>query len=453
MSASVTIDYSAVIPAYQDTPVENQVASSAPTPKVYTRNAALAIPIVRIPSPPENPQDMVTRFETIMGTASSVLTKSELAELMGMGFCISPPGSGEPVMVGVAAGSVTEALMMGQIPATYDSRAAAANAMVNIDPDEDEDVDEMTDRPAEEAAASKATAISYICLSIARLCVKEVETFLKGVQQLKSSYHILMGSHSEYMSNFQYTRGLCSNVSSLFNQCEDLRRTLAHHCAVADETYHSNRNIHGPLRFLILQHMDLTGMIPYGMYVDLKLGLPLLSPGLLLTWLHDAHVSNVLSLISEINTKHDNLTSGDRFWRYSRAIDPGFFLPLQQSKCYILIARMADILVRSGIVSVTQYSDPRNARCIADKTTVKAQAEIFGKEFWTAYSSLSGSSTDAGPIARTIASGSRTGGITIRRNLHPRAPPPPPVVNIPPPAPGPGALDDMFDGDGPVPMQ
>nr|AQN78371.1 nucleocapsid [Citrus leprosis virus N] len=448
MASSVMIDYTTVIPAYQATPTENQVASSAPTPKTYTRAAAVAVPIVKIPPPTDNPQDLVTRFETLMSTASSILTKSELAEIMGIGFCITPPGMEEPAMMMVAVGAVTQALTMGQIPATYDSRAAAANAMINIDPDEEEDKSDTPKKPAEESAGSKAAAITYICLSLLRLCVKEVDTFLKGVQQLKSSYHILMGAHSEYMTSFQYSRGMCSNIASLFNQCEDLRRTLAHHCAIADETFHQARNVHGPLRFLILQHMDLTGMIPYGMYIDLKMGLPLLSPGLLLTWLHDAHVSNVLALISEINTKYDTLTSGDRFWRYSRGIDPGFFLPLQQSKCYILIARMADILVRSGIVSVTQYSDPRNARCIADKTTVKAQAEIFGKEFWAAYSSLSGSSADSGPVAKTIASGSRTGGITVKRNLHPRAPPPAPVVNMPPPqSSAPGALDEMVDDD------
>nr|WNN28907.1 nucleocapsid [Vinca chlorotic spot virus] len=441
-----TIDYMEVNPAFSAVPPGHQVATSAPTPITYARNTAVTVPIISISAPSGTAADVVTRFDAIMENASSSLTKAELVELMSMGFSISPPGLGGPAMMAVAQGAVTQEITMGQITATFDSRAAAAGATINIDPEEmEEDTSGKPREEVQESADSKAAAVTYICLSLHRLCIKEVGAFLKGVRQLKDSYHVLMGVHSQYMQDFQYTRGLCENVSSLFNQCDDLKKTLAHHCAVADETYSGNRTVHGPLRFLILQHMDLTGMVPYGMYIDMKMGLPLLEPGLLLTWLGDAHVNSVLNLIAEINMKHDLAASTDRFWRYSRSLNPGFFLGLQQSKCYILIARMADILVRSGITRVTEYSDPRNSKILADKPAIRAQAEQFGQEFWIAYNSLAGTGEGAGPVAKALAREAQSG-TRIQRNLHARPVQKPVIVNAAstsvakPPA---GALDAM----------
>ncbi|AWT62660.1 nucleocapsid [Clerodendrum chlorotic spot virus] len=443
MARYTDVDYASVLDIYSDTPEESQVASSAPTPITYSREAAVAKPIVALENPPETHTDVITLFQTIMEHSSSRMTKKDLLIIMSLGFCLTPPGCEGPAMWPVAQGANVQPLSMPGITAVYDSRAAASSSTMNIDPDEGEQ-SESTQAPAEEEdIASQCRAISYICLSLMRLAVKRVETFMKGTPQLITAYHVLMGDHSPFLSSFNYSRGLCSNISSLFNQCDDMKRTLAHHCAVADESHHSNRTVHGPLRFLILQHMDLNGMVPYGMYVDMKRGLPLLSPGSILTWLHDAQVAPILLLLSKINKEHDRVDKPDRFWRYSRSIDPGFFVELQQSRCYILIARMADILVRGGCVNVTEYSDPKKAESIKDKANIMANAERFGTEFMLSYNALSGAAEGAGPVARALANAAA--GNPMRRILVQRNPRPQPAVNVtvnqPPRV---GALDSMI---------
>ncbi|ARJ35799.1 nucleocapsid [Citrus chlorotic spot virus] len=444
MARYADVDYTSVLDIYSDTPEESQVASSAPTPVTYSREAAVAKPIVTLEAPPDTHADVITLFQTIMDHANSRMTKKDLLVIMSLGFCLTPPGCEGPSMWSVAQGAVVQPLSMPGITAVYDSRAAAASSTMNIDPDEGDQAEDSQAPPDDEDAASQCRAISYICLSLMRLAVKRVETFMKGTPQLVTAYHILMGDHSPFLASFNYSRGLCSNISSLFNQCDDMKRTLAHHCAVADESHHNNRTVHGPLRFLILQHMDLNGMVPYGMYVDMKRGLPLLKPGTILTWLHDAQVASTLMLISKINKDHDRTDKADRFWRYCRCIDPGFFIELQQSRCYILIARMADILVRGGCVNVTEYSDPKKAESIKDKANILANAERFGIEFMAAYNALSGTSEGAGPVARALASAAV--GQPTRRILVPRNPRPQPTVNVTsnPPPQRVGALDSMI---------
>lgn len=441
------IDYMTPLSAYEGVPAEYQEATSSPTPREYTRDAAKAIPICILPAPPVNEVEVAEAFREATLGAETVLSKLQLAQIMSLGFMIQVSGDPVTLMQGVAEGSFLEAMTMPDIKTRQDSRITAAIAAMALDPAE-EGADDMDDRAQQadaESALSKARAMVYICLSLMRLAVKPAESFMKGIHQLKQAYSVLVGEHSEFLFNYSYSEGMCRNIADMFNQCDDLKATLCHHCAIADETHHSNRKRHGLLRFLILQHVDLTGMIPYGMYIDMRRHFTLLTPGQLLTWLHDNQVSRPLSVIADINTRYDVSNGADRFWRYSRGLDPGFFIALQQSKCVTLIARMAHILVKGGAVAVNEYSDPRKAKSLENKPGLAAEADKFATEFVEAYNGLSGSSANAGPVSRKLYNQGR--GIPTRRGLFtPPSARPAPVVNVHVPAPSSslaGALDAM----------
>nr|WNK15266.1 MAG: nucleocapsid protein [Dichorhavirus sp. 'monocotyledonae'] len=181
------------------------------------------------------------------------------------------------------------------------------------------------------------------------------------------------------------------------------------------------------------------------MYIDLKNGLRMLNAGTLMTWLYDAQTHDALTLIHDTNKNFDRSNQPDKMWRYSRSINPGFFMGFQQTKCLVLMARMADILVNSGLVTVTEYSDPRKIWALKDKPEITKAAAEFGKEFMDAYNALAGSSTSAGPISRAVNKGKNSNTRGIRRILVPTNTNPRPTVNVtegPAPAAVPN-LDDM----------
>ncbi|KAL7188082.1 hypothetical protein ACSBR1_038019 [Camellia fascicularis] len=148
------------------------------------------------------------------------------------------------------------------------------------------------------------------------------------------------------------------------SSCVDIKNTLVNHVAYADTRYQydSDRTKLGLLRFVIVQHLELTGMSAYQMFVEVIHKLTLMTTEPSLSWLRIPETEDCIDEIGRIcmsfdKPSHKQGSIPSRFWRYAQIVDPGYFLK-PQSKSNILVISIKQGSIPSRFWRCARIVDP-----------------------------------------------------------------------------------------------
>lgn len=248
-----------------------------------------------------------------------------------------------------------------------------------------------------------AKAACYLSANLMKLITKSVDNYMRSMDRIAKGFFSFYKTSSFTVESFKPSIRELSVIKHGLSSCVDIKNTLVNHVAYADTRYQydSDQTKLGLLRFVIVQHLELTGMSAYRMFVEVIHKLPLMTTGPFLARLRIPETEDCIDEIGRIcmsfdRPSHKQGSIPSRFWRYARIVDPGYFLKLQSKSNILAVAILSELCYRYC------YTDNRNMVVLANQDQIKKDAAKFVDDFKFDYDMLRLKSANTGPIWKMV---------------------------------------------------
>ncbi|KAL7188076.1 hypothetical protein ACSBR1_038013 [Camellia fascicularis] len=233
-----------------------------------------------------------------------------------------------------------------------------------------------------------AKAACYLSANLMKLITKSVVNYMRSMDRIAKGFLSFYKTSSFTVYSFKPSIRELLVIKHGLSSCVDIKNTLVNHVAYADTRYQydSDRTKLGLLRFVIVQHLELTRMSAYQMFVELIHKLTLMKPTQIFTRI----------CISFDRPSHKQGSIPSRFWRYARIVDPSYFLQLQSKSNILAVAILSELCYKYC------STDHRNVVVPANQVQIKKDAAKFVDDFKFDYDMLQLKSPKGGPIWKMV---------------------------------------------------
>ncbi|KAL7188042.1 hypothetical protein ACSBR1_037979 [Camellia fascicularis] len=218
---------------------------------------------------------------------------------------------------------------------------------------------------------------------------KSVDNYMRSMDRIAKGFSSFYKTSSFTVKSFKPSICELSVIKDGLSSCVDIKNTLVNHVAYADTRYQydSDRTKLGLLRFVIVQHLELTGMSAYQMFVEVIHKLTLMTTESFLAPLRIPKTEDCIDEIGRIcmsfdRPSHKQGSIPSRFWRYARIVDLGYFLKLQSKSNILAVAILSELCYRYC------HADNRNMVVLANQDQIKKDAAKFVDDFEFDYDML-----------------------------------------------------------------
>lgn len=229
-----------------------------------------------------------------------------------------------------------------------------------------------------ESESNKARGITFLACLYCRLIVKDTTHIRLALPSLRKGFGSLYGTQSAVLTNFNPLDNWAEVIKTGFSTYPAAQGTLALICAYADETISRSAPDYGLARFLLLQHLEFTGMHLYKMTMMLVKVMAPVSIGQFLSWVSNPHSRQAtLEIATIVKTYDQKDVTYDPIWKYAKLVESLYFLNIAASRNKYLTCLLAKLMNANGLKGTSEYANPENIRVVKDlPNEIKTRAQM-----------------------------------------------------------------------------